>query len=205
MIGWEDQQWLYQAYCACVIPLFLFLLIFFSFFKMVLFLSFSFCVQFNIMNRFYFFMPMFLIHFVVACFSKKRFTRKRKKQRMHMLKTSFSLLKWQAQVITIISTLSQMRCCWQMSFSPLEVYLLNIMVQIQHAPWLEQQAALKLTGIELDLYTDMNMHLRIKEAIRGGISVNRHRFAKGNVPELESFEENKLNKNLVYLDAKNQY
>ena len=49
----------------------------------------------------------------------------------------------------------------------------------------------------------MNMHLRIKEAIRGGISVNRHRFAKGNVPELESVEENKLNKNLVYLDAKN--
>lgn len=62
---------------------------------------------------------------------------------------------------------------------------------------------MKLTGIELDLYTDMNMHLRIKEAIRGGISVNRHRFAKGNVPELESFDENKLNKNLVYLDAKN--
>lgn len=109
-----------------------FLAYFFPFFKMVLFLSFSFCVQFNIMNRFYFFMPMFLIHFVVACFSKKRFTRKRKKQRMHMLKTSFSLLKQSAQVITIISALSQMCCCWQMSFSPLEVYLLNIMVQIQH-------------------------------------------------------------------------
>ena len=48
----------------------------------------------------------------------------------------------------------------------------------------------------------MDMRLRIKEVIRGGISVIRHRFAKANVPELEGYE-NKPNKNLEYLDAKN--
>ena len=48
----------------------------------------------------------------------------------------------------------------------------------------------------------MDMHLLIKEVIRGGISVIRHRFAKANVPELGGYENNP-NKNLEYLEAKN--
>ena len=38
------------------------------------------------------------------------------------------------------------------------------------SPWLSWDAMLKMTGIELDLISDIDMHLFIKKGMRGGIS-----------------------------------
>lgn len=49
------------------------------------------------------------------------------------------------------------------------------------AAGLAWQAALKMSDVELYLFTDMVMHLFIEERIRGGVSVIRHRFTVENV------------------------
>lgn len=43
-------------------------------------------------------------------------------------------------------------------------------------PGLTRNAALKLTGAELDLFADMDMNLLIEEKIRGGVNFISHRF-----------------------------
>ena len=73
------------------------------------------------------------------------------------------------------------------------------------APGLAWQAALKMTGVEMDLLTDMDMHLFIEEGIRGGVSMISHRYAKANVPELDDYDPTKPNEYLMYLDANNLY
>ena len=49
-------------------------------------------------------------------------------------------------------------------------------------PGLIFDACLKFTGQELDLFTNSEMVLFIENAIRGGISVVSHRYAKANSP-----------------------
>ena len=50
-------------------------------------------------------------------------------------------------------------------------------------PGLARNAALKLTGAELDLLVDMDMNLLIEGKIRGGVNFISHRFSKANVLE----------------------
>ena len=69
------------------------------------------------------------------------------------------------------------------------------------APGLSWQAALKMTGVQLELLIDQ--HLFIKSGIRGGVSTICHRYAKSNVPG--DFDESKPIKHLIYLDANNLY
>ena len=73
------------------------------------------------------------------------------------------------------------------------------------APGLAWQAALKMTEVELDLFTDPDMHLFIEEGIRGGVAIITHRYAKLNVPDLEGYDPTKPNEYIVYLDANNLY
>ena len=64
---------------------------------------------------------------------------------------------------------------------------------------------LKKTGVELELFTDLEMHLFVERGIRGGISMVSKRYAKANNPLVPDYDENKPNSYIMYLDANNLY
>ena len=67
------------------------------------------------------------------------------------------------------------------------------------APGLSWAACLKMTKVELELLTDVDMHLFIEEGIRGGISVICNRYSKANnkyLPNFRQDEESKYANNL---------
>ena len=57
-------------------------------------------------------------------------------------------------------------------------------------PGFAWQAALKMTGVELDLVSDKDMYLFLESAKRGGVSAISKRYAKCNVPGTENFDPN---------------
>ena len=63
------------------------------------------------------------------------------------------------------------------------------------------EAALKMTKTELDLLTDLDMHMLIESGIRGGVSITSHRYARCNLPGIEGYDSSKPNEYLVYLDG----
>ncbi|GFT46507.1 uncharacterized protein NPIL_600381 [Nephila pilipes] len=62
-----------------------------------------------------------------------------------------------------------------------------------------------MSRIKLELSTDLGMHLFIERGIRGGISMISHRFSSANNKYLESYDEVKPSKYILYLDANNLY
>jgi len=73
------------------------------------------------------------------------------------------------------------------------------------APGLSWDALLKKTGVELELLTDLDMHLFIEWGMRGGISVVGKRYAKANNPLVEGYNPAKPTNYITYLDANNPY
>lgn len=73
------------------------------------------------------------------------------------------------------------------------------------APGLAWQAALKMTKVNLELFTDPDMHLFIERGLRGGISMISQRYAKANNPYLDDYDSSERNNYLIYLDANNLY
>ena len=73
------------------------------------------------------------------------------------------------------------------------------------APGLSWQAALKMTGVTLELLTDIDQHLFIEAGIRGGVSTITHRYAKSNIPGMGEYDESKPTEHLIYWDANNLY
>ena len=73
------------------------------------------------------------------------------------------------------------------------------------SPGLSWDALLKMSGVQLELLTDYEMHLFIERGIRGGISMVSKRHAKANNPLLTDYDESKPNKYIMYLDANNLY
>lgn len=66
-------------------------------------------------------------------------------------------------------------------------------------------AMLKMTNVELELLTDIDMHLMIEAGIRGGISMVSTRKAEANNPYLDSYNASLENSYIAYLDANNLY
>ena len=66
-------------------------------------------------------------------------------------------------------------------------------------------AALKLTGVKLELFDNEEMYTFIERSIRGGISQISKRFAKANNPRCKDFDDLKPLTYLIYLDANNLY
>ena len=73
------------------------------------------------------------------------------------------------------------------------------------APGLSWQAALKMTGVKLELLTDIDQHLFIEAGIRGGVSTISHRYAKSNIPGEEGYDDSQPIEHLIYWDANNLY
>ncbi|XP_022800154.1 uncharacterized protein LOC111338012 [Stylophora pistillata] len=74
------------------------------------------------------------------------------------------------------------------------------------APGLAWDACLKLTEIELELLSDINMLHMFEAGIRGGISMISTRHAKANNKYMEkSFDPTQPSKFITYLDANNLY
>ena len=64
---------------------------------------------------------------------------------------------------------------------------------------------LKMTKVNLELITDIDMYLMVEKDIRGGVSYIANRYSKPNNKYLEDYDENKESSYLIYLDANNLY
>ena len=73
------------------------------------------------------------------------------------------------------------------------------------SPGLAWDAMLKMTGINLELITDIDMQLFIEKGLRGGISYIAHRHAEANNKYMKNFDPDKLISYIMYLDANNLY
>jgi hypothetical protein len=73
------------------------------------------------------------------------------------------------------------------------------------APGLSWDAMLKMTEVNLELLTNIDMHLFIEKGIRGGIASINHRFSKANNAYLQNYDADKPSKYIIDLDANNLY
>ena len=74
------------------------------------------------------------------------------------------------------------------------------------APGLAWDACLKITGIDLELLSDVNMLLMFEKGIRGGISIISNRYGKANNKYMrKGYNKSIPSKYLMYLDANNLY
>ena len=71
------------------------------------------------------------------------------------------------------------------------------------SPGLAWDAMLKMTGVELKLIDDIDMHLFIEKGMRGGISSIAKRYCKANNKYVKGYDENK--DSTMYWDVNNLY
>ena len=86
----------------------------------------------------------------------------------------------------------------------IEIYELDP-VYFVSAPGLAWQACSKKTGIKLELLTDYEMLLMVKNGIRGGICQATHRYAKANNKYIRNYDKNIKSSYLAFLEANNLY
>ena len=74
------------------------------------------------------------------------------------------------------------------------------------SPGIVWDAALKMTGVELELLTDPNMLLMIEKGVRGGVSMISKIHGKANNKYMgEEYDPSQPSKYITYLDANNLY
>ena len=73
------------------------------------------------------------------------------------------------------------------------------------APGMAWDALLKLTGVQLELLTDIDMYQFVESAVRGGICMITKRFAQANNPYMTDYDKDKPTSYIQYLDANNLY
>ena len=71
---------------------------------------------------------------------------------------------------------------------------------------LDWDAALRMSRIDLQLITDVNMYDFVENSIQGGISMISTRHARANSPSFpDTYDSSLPNQNLIYLDANHLY
>ena len=70
------------------------------------------------------------------------------------------------------------------------------------SPGLSWDAMIKITRTELELISDIDMHLFIEKEMRGGISYIAKRYSKANNKYMECYDSSKESIYITYLDAK---
>ena len=73
------------------------------------------------------------------------------------------------------------------------------------SPGLSWDAMLKMTEIELELMSDVDMFQFIEKGMRGGISYIANRYGKANNKYMKSYNPEEPSKHIMYLDANNLY
>ena len=73
------------------------------------------------------------------------------------------------------------------------------------SPGLSWDAMLKMTNIQLELMTDIDMFQFIEKGMRGGISYIANRYGKANNKYMREYNEKAPSKYIMYLDANNLY
>ena len=72
-------------------------------------------------------------------------------------------------------------------------------------PHFGMDAFLKMTMVELELISDIDMYNFVSQGVRGGISCVSHRFAKANTPGEDDYDESLPSRTILFLDAVNLY
>ena len=75
-------------------------------------------------------------------------------------------------------------------------------VSLPSSSW---DAMLKMTGVRLDLISDVDMFNFIEKGMRGGISTTTHRYALANNKYMKNYDPEKESSYIPYLDANNLY
>ena len=73
------------------------------------------------------------------------------------------------------------------------------------SPGLSWDSMLKMTKIELELISDIDMHLFIEKGMIGGISYIAKQHSKENNKYMECYDSSKESKYITYLDPNNLY
>ena len=87
----------------------------------------------------------------------------------------------------------------------LEYYRLDLRHYFRY-PELSWNAMLKMTDIELELISDIDMYSFVKIGMRGGISYIAKKYSKANNKDIKShYDNNKSSKYITYLDENSLY
>ena len=70
-------------------------------------------------------------------------------------------------------------------------------------PFLNLDAKLKTTRIELELIPDHDINILFENGTRGGISYISNRYSKANNKYLKYYDQKQESKHIIYLDANN--
>ena len=73
------------------------------------------------------------------------------------------------------------------------------------SPGLTWDAMLKMTGVELELISDIDMHLFIEKRMRGGITYIAKRHSKANNEYTKDYDDDKESVLIIYLNTNNLY